>query len=414
VDVLVTGGAGFIGSHLVDLLAGRGHRVRVLDRLHPNAHDGPPDYLRDDVEYLWADLDGPALDDALDGVKAVCHQAAMVGLGRDFGDVVDYVRDNDLGTARLLAALHRRPGRVDRLLLASSMVVYGEGGYRCQTHGRVRPAPRGPARLAAGRWEPPCPACGRDLEPLPVAEDAVTDPRSVYAATKLHQEQLAFAAMAAGGPAVTALRYHNVYGPRMPRDTPYAGVGAIFRSALAAGQAPQVLEDGRQRRDFVHVRDVARATCSRWRRPTRCPGCSTWPAASPTPSGRWPPRLLPCSAGPRRRWSGAGGRATCATSSPRPHGPLPSSGSTPRSALPRAWWSSRPRRCGPLPAAPVESCPWGGPLPAGVEERLDGQRLGHQQRGDRRQACVPRPQLAHHRHQCQRHQEQEDPLDLPP
>jgi dTDP-L-rhamnose 4-epimerase len=259
VDVLVTGGAGFIGSHLVDLLAGRGHRVRVLDRLHPNAHDGPPDYLRDDVEYLWADLDGPALDDALDGVKAVCHQAAMVGLGKDFGDVVDYVRDNDLGTARLLAALHRRPGRVDRLLLASSMVVYGEGGYRCQTHGRVRPAPRGPARLAAGRWEPPCPACGRDLEPLPVAEDAVTDPRSVYAATKLHQEQLAFAAMAAGGPAVTALRYHNVYGPRMPRDTPYAGVAAIFRSALAAGQAPQVLEDGRQRRDFVHVRDVARA-----------------------------------------------------------------------------------------------------------------------------------------------------------
>jgi dTDP-L-rhamnose 4-epimerase len=258
-EVLVTGGAGFIGSHLVDLLAERGHRVRVLDRLHPKAHGGPPDYLRDDVDYVWSDLDGPTLDGALDGVQAVCHQAAMVGLGRDLGDVVDYVRDNALGTARLLAALHRRPGRVDRLLLASSMVVYGEGIYTCPAHGQVRPAPRETARLAASRWEPPCPACGRDLEPLPVTEDAVTDPRSVYAATKLHQEQLALVAMAAGGPAVTALRYHNVYGPRMPRDTPYAGVAAIFRSALAAGRAPRVLEDGGQRRDFVHVRDVARA-----------------------------------------------------------------------------------------------------------------------------------------------------------
>src|SRR4029453_2950583 len=180
-EVLVPGGAGFIGSHVVDLLAQRGHRVRVLDRLHPKAHDGPPDYLRDHVEYLWADLDGPTLDRAVDGVQAVCHQAAMVGLGRDLADVVDYVRDNALGTARLLAALHRRPGRVERLVLASSMVVYGEGGYRCRTHGPVRAAPREPARLAAGRWEPPCLACGRDPAPPPVHGDAVTDPRSVYA-----------------------------------------------------------------------------------------------------------------------------------------------------------------------------------------------------------------------------------------
>jgi dTDP-L-rhamnose 4-epimerase len=258
-DVLVTGGAGFIGSHLVDLLAEGGHRVRVLDRLHPKAHGRPPGYLRDDVEYLWANLDGPELDDAVEGVQAVCHQAAMVGLGKDLGDVVDYVRDNALGTAQLLAALHRRRGRVDRLVLASSMVVYGEGDYRCSAHGRVRPAPRGAEQLAEGRWEPPCPVCGRELAPLPVTEEAVTEPRSIYAATKLHQEHLALVAMAAGGPAVTALRYHNVYGPRMPRDTPYAGVAAIFRSALAAGQAPQVLEDGHQRRDFIHVQDVARA-----------------------------------------------------------------------------------------------------------------------------------------------------------
>jgi dTDP-L-rhamnose 4-epimerase len=297
-DVLVTGGAGFIGSHLVDLLAERGHRVRVLDRLHPKAHGGPPDYLRDDVEYLWADLDGPELDGAVDGVQAVCHQAAMVGLGRDLGDVVDYVRDNALGTARLLAALHRRPGHIDRLLLASSMVVYGEGNYTCPAHGPVRPGPRETTRLAAGRWEPPCPACGRDLEPLPVTEDAVTDPRSVYAATKLHQEQLALVAMAAGGPAVTALRYHNVYGPRMPRDTPYAGVAAIFRSALAAGRAPQVLEDGRQRRDFVHVRDVARANLLALEAPTPVPGVFNVASGQPHTVGELATALAAAMDGP--------------------------------------------------------------------------------------------------------------------
>jgi dTDP-L-rhamnose 4-epimerase len=297
-EVLVTGGAGFIGSHLVDLLAERGHRVRVLDRLHPKAHDGPPDYLHDDVEYLWADLDGPALDGAVDGVQAVCHQAAMVGLGKDLGDVVDYVRDNAMGTARLLAALHHRPGRVDRLVLASSMVVYGEGGYRCPAHGQVRPAPREPARLAAGDWEPPCPACGRDLEPRPVTEDAPTDPRSVYAATKLHQEHLAFAAMAAGGPPVTALRYHNVYGPRMPRDTPYAGVAAIFRSALAAGRAPQVLEDGGQRRDFIHVQDIARANLLALEAPTPVPGVFNVASGQPHTVGELASALAAAMDGP--------------------------------------------------------------------------------------------------------------------
>jgi dTDP-L-rhamnose 4-epimerase len=260
--VLVTGGAGFVGSHLVDLLVEGGHEVISLDRLHPRAHAGRPDYLRQDVEHLNADLADPAaarvLDRVLDGVDAVSHQAAMVGLGRDVTDVVEFVRDNDLGTAVLLAALARHR-HVGRLVLASSMVVYGEGTYRCQEHGPVRPGPRPAARLDAGRFEPPCPRCGADLEPVAVAEDAPLDPRSVYAATKLHQEHLAAACALAGGPAVTALRYHNVYGPRMPRDTPYAGVASIFRSALAAGRAPTVLEDGRQRRDFVHVTDVARA-----------------------------------------------------------------------------------------------------------------------------------------------------------
>jgi dTDP-L-rhamnose 4-epimerase len=261
--VLVTGGAGFVGSHIVDLLVSGGHEVRSLDRLHPRAHAGRPAYLRDEVEQVEADLADPGatdvLDRALDGVDAVCHQAAMVGLGRELGDVVDYVRDNDLGTAALLAAMAGRRRGVDRLVLASSMVVYGEGAYRCGEHGPVRPGPRPAARLQAGRFEPPCPRCGAELEPVAVTEDAPADPRSVYAATKLHQEQLAAACALAGGPPVTALRYHNVYGPRMPRDTPYAGVASIFRSALAGGHAPTVFEDGAQRRDFIHVTDVARA-----------------------------------------------------------------------------------------------------------------------------------------------------------
>jgi len=203
--------------------------------------------------------DPETLAAALDGVDAVCHQAAMVGLGTDFTETPDYVRANDLGTARLLAELAARRFR-GPLVLASSMVVYGEGGYRCPRHGPVRPAARARADLEAGRFEPPCPHCGEPLEPCSVPEEAPLDPRSVYAATKLQQEHLCgLFAREQEGIRFTALRYHNVYGPRMPRDTPYAGVASIFRSAIAAGRSPAVFEDGGQLRDFVHVSDVARA-----------------------------------------------------------------------------------------------------------------------------------------------------------
>jgi dTDP-L-rhamnose 4-epimerase len=182
----------------------------------------------------------------------------MVGLGTDFDDVADYASHNDVGTAVLLRALARRRF-TGRLVLASSMVVYGEGRYACPEHGIVRPPPRRADDLRAGRFDPPCPSCGAPLEPRPVPEDTPADPRNVYAATKLHQEHLCAAYARETGMPVTALRYHNVYGPRMPRDTPYAGAAALFRSALARGEAPHVFEDGAQRRDFVHVRDVARA-----------------------------------------------------------------------------------------------------------------------------------------------------------
>jgi dTDP-L-rhamnose 4-epimerase len=257
--ILVTGGAGFIGSHVVDELIANGHEARVLDTLLAAAHRERPDYLDPRAEWIEGDVRDPeTAARATAGVAAVSHQAAMVGLGTDIGDIADYVAHNDLGTAVLLKALAAQHF-TGRLVLASSMVVYGEGRYACPEHGIVRPPPRAPADLDAGRFEPPCPVCGAQLAPEAVPEDAPTDPRNVYAATKVAQEHLCASFARETGATCTALRYHNVYGPRMPRDTPYAGVASIFRSALAAGGVPRVFEDGGQRRDFVHVRDVARA-----------------------------------------------------------------------------------------------------------------------------------------------------------
>ena len=219
------------------------------------------------AELIVGDIADPEVAAAaVDGVTAVSHQAAMVGLGLDFAEAPDYVTANDLGTARLLAALAARGFR-GALVLASSMVVYGEGSYQCPRHGSVRPAPRSRADLEAGAFEPPCPRCGEPLTPRPVGEEAPLDPRSVYAATKLQQEHLCAAfAREAEAVSYTALRYHNVYGPRMPRDTPYAGVASIFRSAVAAGRSPRVFEDGAQLRDFIHVADVAAANVLALRR----------------------------------------------------------------------------------------------------------------------------------------------------
>ena len=259
--VLVTGGAGFIGSHIVEDLLAQSCDVRVVDALLPSAHTAGADpYIPDGADFVRGDLRDPDVArDAVAGIDAVCHQASMVGLGADVGDIVDYVAHNDLATAVLLKALADRRYR-GRIVLASSMVVYGEGRYRCPEHGSVRPGPRALADLDAGRFDPRCQICARPLAPEPVSEDAPMDPRNVYAATKLHQEHLCESfAREVDDITVTALRYHNVYGSRMPRDTPYAGVASIFRSAVAAGRAPQVFEDGNQLRDFIDVRDVARA-----------------------------------------------------------------------------------------------------------------------------------------------------------
>ncbi len=209
------------------------------------------------MEFIHADLADPlALAAAVSGVEVVCHQAAKVGLGVDFADAPDYVRSNDLATAVLLAAM--TGAGVRRLVLASSMVVYGEGRYR-DALGAVAAPPRAEADLEAGRFEPVSPRTGEPLEPLAISEEDPVDPRNVYAASKLMQEHLCAVWARETGGSVAALRYHNVYGPGMPQATPYAGVAAIFRSSLEAGAAPQVFEDGGQRRDFVHVADVAAA-----------------------------------------------------------------------------------------------------------------------------------------------------------
>lgn len=237
---LVTGGRGFIGRHIVSAMEDGGHEVVVLDRV-----DGL------DVR------DPEAVKVALRGVDVVCHQAAKVGLGVDVADQPSYASHNDVGTATLLAAMASRGVR--RLVLASSMVVYGEGAYQCALHGPVAPPPRVAADLSQGRFEPACPRCGGELSPALVEEDARLDPRNAYAASKVAQEHYASAWARETGGSVIALRYHNVYGPGLPRNTPYAGVAALFASAVDRGEAPRVFEDGKQRRDFVHVRDVAAA-----------------------------------------------------------------------------------------------------------------------------------------------------------
>ncbi|MGH2788275.1 MAG: NAD-dependent epimerase/dehydratase family protein [Actinomycetota bacterium] len=257
--VVVTGGAGFIGSHVVDSLLTAGCDVTVVDLLHPWAHAAEPAYVPPSAHFERVDLrDEHALRSIVANADAVSHQASVVGIEQSFADACEYVAHNALGTASLLATLHHT-GFGGRLVLGSSMVVYGEGAHLCGEHGPVRPGPRTPRELAAGRFDPPCPKCGRALSPLAVSEDDPVDPRTIYAATKLHQEQLCALFGHEHGLPVCLLRYHNVYGPRMPSNTPYAGVASIFRSAIGSGRAPEVFEDGGQLRDFIHVTDVARA-----------------------------------------------------------------------------------------------------------------------------------------------------------
>jgi len=265
--VALTGGAGFVGGAVAGRLCADGHDVLVLDSLRADVHADRGAAARERLEAVGAGLtvgdvrDPEAVARALHHADAVVHLAAKVGLGVDIGDMDDYVASNDHGTAVILRVA--ATAGVRRLVQASSMVVYGEGRYDCPEHGPVPPAPRTADTLARGMFDPACPACGAGLRPGLVTEDARLDPRTAYAATKVAQEHLAAVWSRETAATAVSLRLHNVYGPGMPRNTPYAGVASVFSSALDRGEAPRVYEDGCQRRDFVHVDDVAAAfaTC---------------------------------------------------------------------------------------------------------------------------------------------------------
>ena len=258
--ILVTGGAGFIGSHLVDALVAQGHRVDVIDNLEPQVHKATPDYLNAKAHYAFKDVRDPALfDGALADVEVVVHLAAMVGVGQSMYQVTRYVDANVGGTARLLQALVEGKHGVKKLLVASSMSIYGEGAYTCPTHGPVAPPLRDAAQLARKDWETHCPDCGTSLAPVATPETKPLQTNSVYAVTKRDQEELCLITGRAYGIPTVALRFFNVYGPRQSLDNPYTGVAAIFQSRIKNGQPPVVFEDGDQSRDFVSVHDVVRS-----------------------------------------------------------------------------------------------------------------------------------------------------------
>ena len=259
--VLVTGGAGFVGSYLVDALLQRGMNVRVFDSLSQQVHpNGMPDYLSRDVEFIRGDMrDMEAVRDAVRGVDVIYHFAAAVGVGQSMYEISHYVGVNTQGTANLLQVLLDMKVPVEKLIVASSMSIYGEGRSRCDRCGDVAPLLRKAEQLLSKRWETRCPGCGGDSSPVATDESKPLQASSIYALSKKDQEEMVLLFGRTYGLPVVALRYFNIYGPRQSLSNPYTGVAAIFASRLLNGRAPVVFEDGRQMRDFVSVHDVTAA-----------------------------------------------------------------------------------------------------------------------------------------------------------
>ncbi|GAC1437444.1 MAG: SDR family NAD(P)-dependent oxidoreductase [Chloroflexota bacterium] len=261
--VLVTGGAGFIGSHIVDALLAQGDDVRILDNLTPQVHgegEGWPAYLNREAECVHGDIrDRETLRRALQGVTAISHQASAVGVGQSMYEIARYTDVNVGGTALLLDLLANERHSVERLVVASSMSIYGEGAYRCPEHGVQDVALRPAAQLAARDWELHCSTCSAVLQAVPTREDKPLRPTSVYAVNKRDQEEMCLCVGRAYNIATVALRYFNTYGPRQALSNPYTGAVAIFSSRLLNKRGPIVYEDGRQSRDFTHVRDIVQA-----------------------------------------------------------------------------------------------------------------------------------------------------------
>jgi dTDP-L-rhamnose 4-epimerase len=258
--ILVTGGAGFVGTHLVAHLVGRGDDVVVLDSLESQVHLGNEPTFPEGVQFIHGDVGDPvSANRALQGVDAVVHLAAAVGVGQSMYEIERYVRVNTQATAGFLESLVTRSVRPNRLVVASSMSIYGEGEYRCSEHGNVAPELRSEEQLLARHWELVCPACGAELTPIPTSESKPLIPTSVYAITKRDHEELCQVVGHAYGVATVALRFFNIYGPGQALSNPYTGVAAIFSSRLLNDRAPLVFEDGLQSRDFIHVSDIVQA-----------------------------------------------------------------------------------------------------------------------------------------------------------
>ena len=267
--ILVTGGAGFIGSHLVDSLVERGHEVRVFDNLEPQVHGelresgSWPEYSNPAAEYVLGDVrDRDALEAAMSGMDVVFHEAAMVGVGQSMYQIERYVDVNARGTAVLLDIVANESSirdRLRRLVVASSMSIYGEGSFECEEHGIVFPKLRTEEQLARHDWELHCTRCDRHVKPLPTDEDKPLIPTSTYAISKKDQEEMCLVVGRAYNIPTVALRYFNTYGPRQVLSNPYTGVAAIFASRLLNNNPPVIFEDGQQSRDFVHVSDIVQA-----------------------------------------------------------------------------------------------------------------------------------------------------------
>ncbi|MFH0863358.1 MAG: SDR family NAD(P)-dependent oxidoreductase [Candidatus Altiarchaeota archaeon] len=262
-SILVTGGAGFIGSHIVDGLVERGHSVRILDCLDPQVHGigrKRPDYLNPKAEFIEGDVrDRPSLKKALQDVDVVFHEAAAVGVGQSMYQIEHYTSVNSLGAAVLLDEIVNGSHGIRRMIVASSMSIYGEGAYECDSCGRITPDFRPPKQLEGHEWGMKCPTCGKPAKPIPTPEEKPLRPTSVYAIGKRDHEELFLSVGKAYGIPSVALRYFNVFGPRQSLSNPYTGVCAIFQSNIKNDNPPVIYEDGLQTRDFIDVRDIVRA-----------------------------------------------------------------------------------------------------------------------------------------------------------
>jgi dTDP-L-rhamnose 4-epimerase len=260
VRILVTGGLGFIGSHLVARLVERGDDVVILDSVERQVHGDGPVPVPEGIDFIRGSVgDRDAAAAALDRVDAVVHLAAAVGVGQSMYEIERYTAMNTLATATFLEILIARRPRIQRLVVASSMSIYGEGAYACRKHGSVAPRPRSDTQMVERRWECLCPLCEEPVDPLPTPESKAIEPTSVYAITKRDHEEYCHVVGAAYGIPVVALRFFNAYGSGQALSNPYTGVAAIFSSRLLNARAPLVYEDGLQQRDFIHVSDVVRA-----------------------------------------------------------------------------------------------------------------------------------------------------------